>query len=145
VSLLAVGARYRAADIGYHEGMAGERPVLLVDDDALLREALRLMLLQSLDCQVVAFGDGATALAYTEHTPPGLALLDVDMLPMSGLELARQLRERFEGLPIMFLTGSNHLDLAAEFAAVGAVANLRKPVRAAELVAAIQAHRIREG
>jgi CheY-like chemotaxis protein len=118
--------------------------VLLVDDDALLRDAIRTMLLQALDCPVVAFGDGPTALAYTDHTPPGLALLDVDMKPMGGLELARCLRERHPDLPIVFLTGSNHLDLAAEFAAVGAVANLRKPVRSAELLAAIEANRIRD-
>ncbi len=123
--------------------MAPTRPVLLVDDDALLRDTLRVLLLQQLDCGVVAFGDGPTALAYTEHTPPGLVVLDVDMVPMSGLELARELRERFAELPIMFLTGSNNLDLGAEFAAVGSVANLRKPVRAAELVATIEAHRIR--
>jgi CheY-like chemotaxis protein len=126
--------------------MAGEtrtRPVLLVDDDALLRDTIRVLLLQELECPVVAFGDGATALAYTVHTAPGLALLDVDMEPMSGLDLARRLRESFPDLPIMFLTGSNHLDLAEEFAAIGVVANLRKPVRAAELVRLIQAHRIR--
>jgi FixJ family two-component response regulator len=124
--------------------MPGRRPVVLVDDDGLLRETIRAALVQALDCPVVAFADAATALAYTAHTPPGLALLDVDMMPMGGLELARRLRERFTALPILFLTGSNHLDLADEFAAVGAVANLRKPVRIAALIEAIEAHRIRE-
>jgi FixJ family two-component response regulator len=123
--------------------MGATRPVLLVDDDALLRDTLRVLLLQELDCGVLAFGDAVTALAYTDHTRPGLALLDVDMQPMSGLELARLLRERFPELPILFLTGSSHRDLADELAAVGALATLRKPVRAAELVATIQAHRVR--
>ena len=123
--------------------MGATRPVLLVDDDALLRDTLRVLLLQELDCGVLAFGDAATALAYTDHTRPGLALLDVDMQPMSGLELARVLRERFPELPILFLTGSSHLDLANEIAAVGALASLRKPVHAAELVATIQQHRVR--
>jgi two-component system response regulator YesN len=119
------------------------RPVLLVDDDALLREGIRAMLSQALDCPVVAFGDGPSALAYAKQMPPGLALLDVDLEPMGGLELARRLRERHPKLPIMFLTDSNNLDLAAEFAAVDAVANLRKPVRSSELVAMIDSHRIR--
>ena len=117
---------------------------MLVDDDAVLREAIRQALVGALPCPVIAVGDGPSALAYVAHTQPCLAVLDVDMAPISGLELARALRKQIPELPLMFLTGSNHLDLADEFAAVGAVANLRKPVRTQELVAACEKHRLRD-
>ena len=118
--------------------------MLLVDDDEALLHALAKLLVREVGCPVETFADGAAALEFARATPPCLAVLDVDMGAMSGLELGRRLREAVPQLPIMFLTGSSQRDLAAEFASVGAVANLRKPVRGAELVEAVQLHRLRE-
>lgn len=115
---------------------------MLVDDDATVLDPLVAALRQHLSCAVVSFSDGQAALRYVADQPVGLALLDVDMPPMSGLALADELRARSSELPIMFLTGSTQRDLAEEFAAVGAVASFRKPISAKELAASIERFRL---
>ncbi len=116
---------------------------MLVDDDKTVLEPLVVALRQQLSCSIVSFNDGLEALEYLADHTVGLALLDVDMPRMSGLALAEKLRERAADLPIMFLTGSTQRDLAKEFATVGAVASLRKPIAAKELAALIDRHRLR--
>ena len=50
------------------------------------------------------FADGAAAWEAFEHDPPDLAILDILMPRMDGLELCRRLRGLSDSLPIIFLT-----------------------------------------
>lgn len=116
-------------------------PILLVDDEPVLREATRQLIVRALpSVTVMAFSNGADALAAARRRRPCIAVLDVDMVPMTGPELAAGLREQWPALPIMFITGTSQQQMASLFEQLGAVACLRKPVRGTELIETIQAH-----
>lgn len=119
-------------------------PLLLVDDDRLLLDATCHRIGGALpETTLLAFTRGADALAATEGKPLGLAILDIDMPGMSGLELASRLRARSPELPILFLTGTAKDNLTAEFERVGAVAWLRKPVSGQVLLQTISKYALR--
>ena len=64
--------------------------ILLADDHALVRRGLRLILDGEPDLRVVAeAADGHEALAALERTPTDLAILDIAMPRMTGLQAAR--------------------------------------------------------
>ena len=86
-------------------GAAAAR-VLVVEDDELVRNlAARLLTLDGY--QILEAGSADQALALTERGEAAIDLLltDVLMPGMSGVELAQKLRERFPGLPIVFMSG----------------------------------------
>ncbi len=117
------------------------RPIVLVDDEPVLREATRQLIARAFtNVRVLAFGNGPDALAATAQQQPAIAVLDVDMAPMSGLEIAAALRERWEHLPILFITGTAQANMEPEFERVGAVAWFRKPVTGNALLDAIRTH-----
>lgn len=76
--------------------------ILLVDDDLLLRRSLAFNLEQA-GYRVSTAASAEDALAIVEQDPPHLALLDIGLPGMDGLEALRRLRARSE-LPVIFLT-----------------------------------------
>jgi len=120
------------------------RPLLLVDDEPLLLEATSQRIHGALPgITILAFTDAADALAATQGESLGLAILDVDMPGMSGLELASRLHARSPELPILFLTGTAKDNLTVEFERVGAIAWLRKPVSGRVLIDTVLEHALR--
>jgi two-component system, OmpR family, phosphate regulon response regulator PhoB len=79
--------------------------VLLAEDDEDVR-ALAELVLRREGFEVTAVCDGEAALAAAAERTPAVAVLDVSMPRMDGLEAARRLRERAEtrAVPIMLLT-----------------------------------------
>jgi DNA-binding response OmpR family regulator len=79
--------------------------VLLAEDDEDVR-ALAELVLRREGYEVAAVADGQAALDAAGEHPPSVAVLDVSMPGMDGLETARRLRERAEtrDVPIMLLT-----------------------------------------
>ena len=88
--------------------------IMVVDDD---QRNGRLMesILRSNGFQVTKAYDGAEAKRSIEAKPPDLVLLDVMMPKMSGFELCRLLRDRYETrlLPIIMITALNSLEAAS--------------------------------
>jgi CheY-like chemotaxis protein len=83
----------------------GEAVVLLVDDDAAVRE-VTAGILQVLGYSVIEAGSGGAALELFDRNPQiDLVLLDFAMPGMNGAEVARELRARRSDLPIVFATG----------------------------------------
>jgi signal transduction histidine kinase len=81
------------------------RTVLLVDDDGPVRQVTAGML-EELGCRVVESGSGGRALEEIDHNPAiQLVLLDFAMPGMNGAEVAREIKARRPGLPIVFATG----------------------------------------
>lgn len=115
------------------------RLVLIVDDDALLRDYLAEVL-QHAGHDTVGAGTAAEALRVIEERGPevGLVLLDIEMPGMSGLALARLLREETT-ISFMFLSASDDAATARAAADAGAVGYLVKPVDAAQLMPAFAA------
>lgn len=101
--------------------------VYLVDDDAAVRDALRL-LLELRGLAVDAFASAEAALMRIDRTSRGCVLTDLRMPVMSGLELMFELRKRSIDLPVVVLTA--HGDVSTTRAALrgGAFDFLEKPV-----------------
>ena len=107
------------------------RPILLVDDDAAIRDAVRQVLVDQ-GFRVVEARDGAEALRAIDTEPPAMIVLDVQMPGINGPALARELRTRLRRVPLVILTGV--ADPKREADRCNAEAYLRKPFDADELV-----------
>jgi len=86
-------------------GAAAARVLVVEDDDMVRSLAVRLLALDGY--QILEGGSADQALALTGPGSPAIDLLltDVLMPGMSGVELAQKLRERFPGLPVVFMSG----------------------------------------
>jgi len=80
--------------------------IALVDDDKNILASVS-MLLEQEGYHVRTFSDGAAALTALTTTPPDLAILDIKMPRMDGLELLRRLRQANPDLPVIFLTSKD--------------------------------------
>ncbi|MCY0530938.1 response regulator transcription factor, partial [Klebsiella pneumoniae] len=112
--------------------------ILVVDDDAEIREVLRV-LLSSEGFQVVQAGSGEEALAYLERTGGGVdpVILDVMMEGLSGYHVGLRLRERWN-VPVLFLTAkSQDSDLTMGYSS-GGDDYLSKPFSYPELLARVK-------
>lgn len=111
--------------------------ILVVDDDPLIVEFITAVL--SADGHAVTqAASGEAALDIMLSNEPDLALLDINMPGMGGLELARHLHE--EGsVPFMFISSNKDNDIVAQAVAYGAVGYLVKPVNMDTLVPAVKA------
>src|SRR5580692_7113280 len=79
--------------------------IALVDDDKNILESVS-MLLEQEGYQIRSFSDPAVALTALTAAPPDLAILDIKMPRMDGLELLRRLRQSAD-LPVIFLTSKD--------------------------------------
>jgi two-component system phosphate regulon response regulator PhoB len=114
--------------------------VLLAEDDVDIRLLLTLKLEQA-SHEVRGFGDGASALADAREHPPDLAVLDVLMPGMTGLEVCRELRKdpATADVPVIILTArAQQADVTAGFAA-GANDYIAKPFSPRDLAMRIKA------
>ena len=89
--------------------------------------------------EVIAAQDGADALALAFDRSPDLAILDISMPELTGVEVTRTLRERNFTRPVILLTAlTQNADVAAG-AAAGADAYLTKPFSPQELESRVRA------
>jgi len=114
------------------------RPTIaVVDDEETIRETLAFALRRE-GYDVVTFRDGAEAWDVFRDRLPGLAILDIMMPRMDGLELCRKLRARSDTLPIIFLTSRDEeLDRVLGLE-LGADDYLCKPFSMRELIARVK-------
>ena len=110
----------------------GEWSILVIDDDAEFREAIRLRLTRRKHRVHQAAG-AAEALAFLERHPVTLAFLDLRMPGMDGLALLERLRQEHPVLPVVVLTGNGSIDTAVKAMKLGAVDYLTKPCAPVEL------------
>lgn len=104
-------------------------PVYLVDDDAVVRDALAF-LLASRGLDVRAYDSGPVLLAAMEAASRpvrGVFLLDIRMEPMSGLQLHEALLARQIHNPVLFLSGHGDIPMVVEALKKGAFDFLEKP------------------
>jgi len=112
--------------------------VLLADDHTMIAEALERLLEPG--CEVVGtVRDGRALLAEAERLRPDVAVVDVSMPLLNGLDAARRLKKRVPGVRIIFLTVHEDPELAAEALALGASGYLLKGSAASELLKAVRA------
>ncbi|MGN6356436.1 MAG: response regulator transcription factor [Novosphingobium sp.] len=111
--------------------------IALVDDDRNILTSVSIGL-QAEGFATRVYADGATALKALLENPPDLAVFDVKMPRMDGLELLQRLRER-SALPVIFLTSKDEEPDEALGLALGADDYITKPFSQRLLVARIRA------
>jgi FixJ family two-component response regulator len=112
--------------------------VIIVDDDASVREALSELFL-SAGFQSVDFASTRELLEADILDRPGCLILDVRMPGASGLDLQRHLARDGNSKPIVFLTGHGDIPMSVQAMKAGAVDFLTKPVRDQTLLDAVTA------
>jgi AmiR/NasT family two-component response regulator len=120
---------------------AAQRHILVVDDDRLVLAALAEGL-RTAGYRVTSVASGEDALGITDT--PDLALLDVRMPGMSGIELGRKLREQ-GGVPFLFLSAYGDQEIVKQAAEEGALGYLVKPLDIQQIVPSIEAALARGG
>jgi FixJ family two-component response regulator len=114
-----------------------EKPVvMIVDDDAAIREALH-ELISSAGMRPVCFSSTRELLDAGVLDQPGCLILDVRMPGASGLDLQHQLAKSGNSKPIIFLTGHGDIPMTVQAMKSGAVDFLTKPVRDQTLLDAV--------
>jgi PAS domain S-box-containing protein len=127
------GQRRRVAKARPSGGPA--RTVLVVEDNSDVASAMA-MLIEMLGHRAEIAASGRQALAVTEDWCPGLALLDIGLPDMDGLELARRLRARYPDratMQLVAVTGFGHEEARERSRAAGIDEHLAKPVELATL------------
>jgi serine phosphatase RsbU (regulator of sigma subunit) len=114
--------------------------ILIMEDDEALREWISYEL--ALDYEVTTAADGLSGLNLVKNgNQPDLLILDVSMPGLTGLEVAKQVKDNphTAGIPIIFLTARTTLtDKLAGFAN-GGLEYLTKPIKGQELLARVKA------
>ena len=98
----------KESDSGIPEKSADAIRVLIVDDHALFRRGLQMVLEQETDIAVVGeAGDGAEAIAVVQESMPDVVLMDVRMPKRGGIEATKQIKELAPHSKILMLTVSD--------------------------------------
>jgi response regulator NasT len=114
-----------------------KRRILIVDDDPLLLQFLNEVIGHA-GYDTVTASSGEEALQQIAAGEPDMALLDITMPGMSGLELAHHLKTHTT-VPFMFLSAIGDSESTRQAAAYGALGYLVKPVDAERLMPAFEA------
>lgn len=129
----------KSVAIAPQESSAAEAPlVIIVDDDAAVREALTELML-SAGFSAMAFSSTQALLGTSALDKPGCLILDVRMPGSSGLDLQRHLTTSGNPKPIIFLTAHGDIPMTVQAMKAGAVDFLTKPVRDQTLLDAVNA------
>lgn len=114
--------------------------VLLADDHRIVREGLVSVLTASGECEVVAqAADGIEAVELAFATCPQVAVLDLSMPRLGGLEAARRIHAELPLTRILVLTVHGEEEYVVPVVQAGASGYLVKDAAAAELLAAVRA------
>jgi DNA-binding NarL/FixJ family response regulator len=122
------------------DGPAEPIRVLVVDDHALFRRGLEMVLAQESDIEVVGeAGDGAEALTRATETLPDIVLMDVRMPRRSGIEACTAIKDVVPSAKIIMLTISDEEADLYEAIKAGASGYLLKEISIDEVATAIRA------
>ncbi|MDZ4785508.1 MAG: sigma-54 dependent transcriptional regulator [bacterium] len=113
------------------------KKILIVDDEAGVRDSLRLLLKSTYE--VLIAEDGEQALQQVEQGCPDLVLLDLILPKIDGIEALRNIKEKNPNIPIVILTGTNTVRTAVQAMKYGAVDYIGKPFDIDELKTIISA------
>ncbi|GBE67066.1 DNA-binding response regulator [Mycobacterium sp. MFM001] len=114
--------------------------ILLADDHALVRSGLRMILDAEPDLRVVAeAADGCEALAALDGTPVDLAILDIAMPRMTGLQAAREINRKYPLVRMLILSMHDNEQYFFEALKAGASGYVLKSVADRDLLEACRA------
>jgi len=114
--------------------------ILIADDHPVVRQGLKSLLREHPDWVVVAeAADGQEAVELAEQLSPDVAVLDVTMPRMHGLEACRQIRQRVPGCEVLMVTQHDSPQMVREALLCGAMGYVVKSNAPRDLLAAVEA------
>ena len=129
----------REAVLGPVTGMPALTSVLLVEDHAMFREAIRMMLGMEPDIEVVGeLSDGTGVAQAVQDLRPDLVVMDVSMPGVNGIEATRALLARFPDQKVLALSAFNYRQFVTEMLQAGATGYVIKSAAGQQLVQAIR-------
>ena len=112
-------------------------PVLIVDDHAMFRDALAMLLEHKLDCQVTTLGDLEQVLVTAQSLQPSHILMDYHLPSGDALVTAKQLKHKLPGSKLLFLTAAQSLEVLQQLVNSPADGVLHKESKPEEIVNAL--------
>ena len=101
--------------------------ILIVDDEEEMLHLLERSLEPDLDCEILTAGSGGEALRLLENSHVDLALVDMKMPGMDGIELLKEMRASHPWLTVVMMTAYGSIDAAVQAIRLGAYDFLTKP------------------
>ena len=125
---------------GRSRGKMSKIRIVIADDHAVVREGTRTLLDMEEDMEVVGeAGDGEEAIKLIEKLQPDVAILDISMPKLSGIEVTRHVKPRFPSLAILILTAYDNDEYVFAILEAGAAGYLLKFADGHEVVEAVRA------
>jgi DNA-binding NarL/FixJ family response regulator len=113
--------------------------ILLADDHTILRNGIRALLEQEPDLEVVAEAeDGRAAVSLACQFKPDVAIIDIAMPLLNGLEATRQIKKILPGVRVLVLSMHDNEEYIRQVLEAGAMGYILKDAAARELISAIR-------
>jgi len=113
------------------------RKILLADDSLTIQKVVELTFMDE-DYEVQSVRSAEEARARLEAGRPDIVIADIHVPGASGYELCREVKERYQGVPVLLLVGTFETVDEADLADCGAEAHLKKPFDSQELLRTVQ-------
>jgi len=118
----------------------GQIKILIADDHTVVREGTRQILEQEPDLEVVAeAADGEEAVKLAGSSKPDVAIMDIAMPKLDGIEATKQVKALYPTIAVLILTAYDDDQFIFSLLEAGAAGYLLKTVRGRELINAVRA------
>jgi NarL family two-component system response regulator LiaR len=113
--------------------------IIIADDHAIVREGTRIMLEREEDMEVIGEArDGEEAVRLIEKLKPDVAIVDISMPKLSGIEVTKQVKSKLPSTAILILTAYQNDEYVFALLEAGAAGYLLKDVPSSEIVEAVR-------
>jgi len=114
--------------------------IVIADDHAVVRQGTRSLLERESDMEVVGeAGDGEEAVKVIERSKPDVAIIDIAMPKLNGVEVTKQIKPRLPSTAVLILTAYDDDEYVFALLEAGAAGYLLKDVDSREVVDAVRA------
>lgn len=111
--------------------------VLILDDETRIREELKDFLLDN-ECKVFEAGNPSDAFDILKTKPIDIVILDINLPEKDGISILQEIKEKYEDIEVLMITGHGDMDTAIKAMRLGASDFFNKPIRMAEVLQAIE-------
>lgn len=119
--------------------------IFIAEDHVVVREGTRSLLEREEDFEVVGeAGDGEEAVRLIAQLQPDVAILDIAMPKLNGIEVTKRIKKHYPGIAVLILTAYDNDQYVFALLEAGAAGYLLKTVRGHEVVEAVRAVRAGE-